>query len=85
MRTTLRIDDDLLSELKQLADSEDLPLTDLVNRVLRQGLTTKPAKRRAYREKTFSMGQPKVDLDKALSLAASLEDDEVIRKLALRK
>ena len=31
------------------------------------------------------MGRPRVDLDKALALAAHLEDDEVTRKLHLRK
>jgi hypothetical protein len=32
------------------------------------------------------MGQPRVpDLDKALALAGRLEDDEIARKLALRK
>jgi hypothetical protein len=31
------------------------------------------------------MGEPRVDIDKALRLAADLEDDELIRKLAIRK
>ena len=31
------------------------------------------------------MGRPTVDLDKALALAARLEDEEILRKLALRK
>ena len=31
------------------------------------------------------MGPPRVDLDKALALAAGLEDEEVARKLSLRK
>jgi hypothetical protein len=31
------------------------------------------------------MGAPRFDLDKALALAAELEDEEVIRKVALRK
>jgi hypothetical protein len=31
------------------------------------------------------MGAPRVPLDKALRLAAELEDDEIIRKLAARK
>jgi len=33
----------------------------------------------------FSMGESRVNLDKALSLAASLEDAEVLRELELRK
>jgi HAD superfamily hydrolase (TIGR01509 family) len=33
-----------------------------------------------YHEKVYSMGQPRVDLDKALGVAAALEDDEIRRK-----
>ena len=31
---------------------------------------------RPYREKAFHMGEPKAPIDKALALAASLEDEE---------
>jgi len=31
------------------------------------------------------MGAPSVSIDKALCLAAELEDEEIIRKLGLRK
>jgi len=41
---------------------------------------------RRYRQKTFRMGfNPEVCLDKALSLASALEDEEIARKLSLRK
>ena len=36
------------------------------------------------RTPTFALGEPRLDLDKALGLAAQLEDDEIIRKLATR-
>jgi len=70
MRTTVRIDDDLLRDLKQQAQREGTSLAKLLNRVLRRGMSalsrqTKPV--RPYREKTFRMGRPKVDLDKALA------------------
>ncbi len=75
---TVRIDDDLLRDLKQRARAEGISLARLVNRALRQGMdsmgqATRPTP--SYREKTFHMGEPKVDLDKALALSASLEDD----------
>ena len=88
MRTTVRIDDDLMRQLKQQAHGEGLSLTKLINRVLRKGMTDSGAgskPRRACREKTFRMGQPKANLDKALALAASLEDEEVREELARRK
>jgi hypothetical protein len=88
MRTTVRIDDDLLLELKERSRRENLSLTGLVNRLLRRGLQAsvqgqQPARR--FRERGFSMGKPTIDLDKALAIASASEDEEVLRKLSLRK
>lgn len=88
MRTTLRIDDDLLRELKRLARAQKQSLTQLANRLLRRGIEAdraRPASRRAVKEKTFAMGRPRFDLDKALALAAALEDEETVAELARRK
>jgi hypothetical protein len=88
MRTTTRIEDDVLEELKALARKEDAPLTRVLNRTLRAGLEASraPARRRKpYSEKTYAMGQPRIDLRKALAAAAGLEDEEILRKLTLRK
>lgn len=89
MRTTLRIDDDLLRELKELAHQQNVSLGELVNRTIRQGLKVSgrqvATRRRPYREQVFSLGEPRVPLDKALALAASLEDLEVSEKMARRK
>ena len=88
MRTTLRIDDDLMRELRRRAQEEHLSLGNLVSRLLRLALEEGSTKRRAgrrHREKVFSMGRPSLDLDKALALAASLEDQASVEKLALRK
>lgn len=88
MRTTFAIDDDLLRDLKARAEKDQTSLTKLVNRLLRKavnGSFPASALKKPYREKTFSMGQPLVDMTKGLALAAELEDEEIIRKLALRK
>jgi hypothetical protein len=88
MRTTVRIDDDLLKELKQRAALENLSFTRMLNRTLRQGLHSLASdgnKRQPYREQPVSMGKPRIDTVKSLSLAAGLEDDEVARELQLRK
>jgi len=88
MRTTVRIQDDLLLQLKDKATQEKSSLTHVLNQTLRAGLraaheTKKP--RRRYHEKTHSLGAPRVDLTKALSLASKIEDDEILRKTQLRK
>jgi len=88
VRTTVRIHDDLLRALKAEARRESISLTRLLDRVLRAGLRAarEPRRpRRRYREATHAMGRPTVPLDKALGLAATLEDAEVIRELQLRK
>ncbi|HLE21136.1 MAG TPA: DUF2191 domain-containing protein [Vicinamibacteria bacterium] len=88
MRTTVRIDDDLLLELKESSQQESLSLTALVNRLLRRGLQAsrddqRPTRR--YRERALSMGRSTIDLDRALAVASALEDEELLRKLSLRK
>ncbi len=82
MRTTLRIDDDLFRELKKRASSEGLTLSELVNLALRQGLSTEKRPRRVFRQKTRDLGQPSFDVTKANAVAADLEDQAILRKLA---
>lgn len=84
MRTTVRIDDDLMRELKSRAQRENVSLTKLLNQVLRRGLAAGEAagrKKRRFRQKTFDMGMPRFDVTKALALAAELEDEAIIEKL----
>ena len=88
MRTTVRIDDELLLKLKEQARKEDTSLNRLLDRTLRAGMRAAPKpslRRRRHRERTHAMGQPRIKLDKALALAAALEDEEIVRKLLGRK
>ena len=88
MRSTVRIDDDLMAALRARALEEHVSLTRMLNRMLRVGLTTSSqprGNRERYREATVRMGRPQVGIDKALGLAAAFEDQEIIRKISLRK
>jgi predicted DNA-binding ribbon-helix-helix protein len=88
MRTTLTLEDRLLKELKQIAHETNTPLKEVVEKVLREGLRSLRAapRPRPHRVKTFRMGRPTgINLDKALDLAAAGEDDELVRKMVLRK
>ena len=88
MRTTVRIEDSLLADLRRRAHDERCSLTELVNRALRRGvraLGEEEAPPEPYHEVTHSMGPPKLSLDKALSLAAALEDEQAVEKLLRRK
>jgi hypothetical protein len=88
MRTTVRVDDEILERLKAQAREEKISLTRLLNRALKAGLQSGVARRRrkpAYRERVHAMGVPRLALDKALALAAALEDEEIVREIGLRK
>jgi len=89
MRSTVRIDDDLMEELQAEARREKRSMTRTLNELLRAGLRARraPARRgsRRFRQPTHALGAPRLDLDKALALAARLEDDLVAAKLAARK
>ena len=87
-RSTVRIDDDLMTELKTRAHQENISLTRMLNRTLRQGLAASSQRakpHRKFQEEPASMGLARVEIDRALALAADLEDEEIIRKLSLRK
>ena len=81
MRTTLRIDDDLLRELKTRAANEGLSLSDMVNLVLRQSVATPPRPRRPFKQKTRNLGRPAFDVTKANAVDADLEDEAILRKI----
>lgn len=89
MRTTLTIDDRLAKTLKALAHRSGKPFKQVINETLQAGLAAgaSPAKARPYRLTPVSLGGvlPGIDLTKALRLADAMEDDEIARKLELRK
>jgi len=82
MRTALRMDDDLLRALKHRASREGLTFSALANLALRQSLRTEEWPRRAFRQKTRDLGRPSLDVTKANAVAAELEDQATLRKLA---
>ncbi len=59
-------------------------LTKIISRLLRLAFVGKPKSGKEYRERTYSMGVPRVDLTKATALAFAQYDDEVFRKIELR-
>ena len=86
MRTTVTLDDDLLATLQQLAAERGGTFKDVLNATLRAGLRPPGEPGAVYRMPTRRMGlRPEFDLDRALRLASDLEDDQIVRKLELRK
>ena len=89
MRTTLTLDDRLAAALKKKAYDTGQSFKDVVNQTLRAGLEAGQVlpKPRPFKCKTYSLGGPRpgINLDKALQLAGELEDEEIVRKMQLRK
>ncbi|HVS31823.1 MAG TPA: DUF2191 domain-containing protein [Thermoanaerobaculia bacterium] len=89
MRTTLTIEDRIARDLKRIAQRSGKPFKVVVNETLEAGLASarEPRKPRRYRLRTASLGAVRkgIDLDRSLTLADSLEDEELVRKMDLRK
>ncbi len=87
MRTTVTLDPDVAARLKEETRKRGISFKEALNSSVRRGLQSGEAKPRPYRlPAPHSMGaKPGVNLDKALQLAGELEDEEILRKMALRK
>lgn len=87
MRTTVDLDPDVDARLRALARERGVPLRTVINDALRAGTVPRGAPAGpAYVLPTRRLGvRPGVDVVKALSLAAELEDDETVRRLEVRK
>jgi len=61
-----------------------LTFKQAVNEAIRRSLSARSGDA-VFRTQTFPMGPPRTPIGKAMRLAAELEDEEIIRKLAERK
>ena len=85
MRTTVTLDPDVAAKLKAVARERGISFKQALNSAVRAGLG-RPRAKRAFRQYSQPMGlRPGFNLDKALQLAAALEDEEIVRKLERRK
>jgi hypothetical protein len=85
MRTTVTLDQDVVAYLKAYMREKGLSFKEALNQAVRNGLSKNPKTKRPFRQKTYDMGTPVVPLRKALRIAAELEDEEILRDLAIRK
>lgn len=84
MRTTVTLDSDVEELLRRAMQEQGLSFKAAVNDAIRAGLAPGPARSR-YRMEARHLGRATVPLTRALRLAAELEDEEIVRKLALGK
>jgi Arc/MetJ family transcription regulator len=84
MRTTVTLDPDVAALIAKRMRETGASFKKALNDAVRATLSSRPT-RTEVRLPTRALGAPTVDLDKALQLAASLEDEEIVRKLEMRK
>lgn len=83
MRTTITLDADVAALVKRRMRERGVGFKDAVNEALRTALSVERGD--VSRTPTYDLGEPSVPLEKALQLAGELEDEELRRRLAIRK
>ena len=86
MRTTVTLDPDVAEQLKALARQRNQSFKVVLNNAVRAGLAAERGGRKPFKVESWPMGlRPDIDWTKALQMAADLEDEEILRKMDLRK
>ncbi len=82
----MTLDEDVAAKLRQVASERGVSFKAALNGAVRAGLTVDAPPSRSFRVRAQPLGiRPEIDVDKALGLAAEMEDAEILRKLDLRK
>ncbi|HUH07860.1 MAG TPA: ribbon-helix-helix protein, CopG family [Egibacteraceae bacterium] len=84
MRTTITLDPDTAALVQRQMRERGISFKEAVNEAIRSGLT-RDERPTPFRTRTASMGVSAVPLDRALQVAAELEDEELVRKMRLGK
>ena len=87
MRTTVTLDPDVEKMLRNSIRERGVSFKQALNEAIRTGLTRgKQPRTASFVQKSFRLGPvPDFRWDKALAMADAIEDQELTRKLALRK
>lgn len=87
MRTTVTLDSDVERLIRDAMRTRAISFKETLNEAARIGLGGKRQKRAGkFSQKSFRMGETQeFRWDKALAAADALQDEELSRKLALRK
>jgi hypothetical protein len=84
MRTTVTLDPDADAAVRRLMRERGMTFKQALNEAIRRG-TGPQRDALPFRTTAHAMGEPVLPIEKALRLAAQLEDEEIVRKLAQRK
>jgi hypothetical protein len=84
MRTTVTLDPDVVALVRRAMVRRGISFKQALNDVIRAG-AARASGRAKHETPAFHMGRPTVPLIHALRLAGDLEDEEIARKLEMRK
>jgi len=79
MRTTVTLDDEVVQLIHRRMAEQHVSFKKALNDAIREGASRRPAPPR-FTTRTADLGVPSVNLDRALQIAADLEDEELIRR-----
>ena len=86
MRTTVTLDADVESLIRNAMKQRGQSFKEVLNSAIRVGLTQNRPGKRTFVQQTFALGAERnFRWDKALAAEDALEDEELTRKLSLRK
>jgi hypothetical protein len=86
VRTTVTLDSDVEALLKTAMKERDQSFKEALNAAIRAGLTQKTPRTARFVQRTFGLGaEQNFRWVNALGAADAIEDEELTRKLSLRK
>ena len=80
MRTTVTLDPDTEVLLRKRMRERGVSFKQALNDAIRESLAPRIGVARPFHTETADLGLPSVNLDRALALAAELEDEELVRR-----
>ncbi len=79
MRTTVTLDDDTLAMIQRRMRERGISFKTALNDAIRDGAIGQP-RPIPFVTRTADLGVPTVNLDRALQVAAEIEDEELLRR-----
>jgi len=79
MRTTVTLDADTEQIIRRRMREHGVSFKEAINEAIRAGV--RHAAAAPFRTEPASMGRSSVNLDRALQVAADVEDDELVRRM----
>lgn len=80
MRTTVTLDPDTEQIIRRRMRERGVSFKVALNDAIRSGVTQQTSTQ-PFSTRTFPMGEPAVNLDRTLQIAAQFDDDHLIRKM----